>query len=393
MTAGMTAGRVALFGVIAGAAIGTAWVLLPEAFPSLRSRSSVADAVALHAALPAPPGSPTLPSPAASGPTAPAPSPAAPEPPRFDVARVGARGVLVTAGRAAPGAEVVLLEGERELGRARADARGEWVILPTDPLGPGARELALLSRTPGGEAVPGRETVLLVVPETVTVTDASRPRPRADGDAAGQGAGGQIAILLPPTAGPAGTAPRLLQAPAPAEAGMPAAPRIRLGLDVIDYDDAGGMRFAGSAPPGSTVRVYAGRDHLGDAVADGGGRWQMTPREQPAIGRHVLRVDQLAAGGGVAARIELPFQRERLTEELLPDGRVVVQPGSNLWRIARRLYGQGARYTVIYEANRDQIRDPGLIYPGQLFTVPGSVLPGAPMAAGAPAPAASSLSR
>lgn len=393
MTAGMTAGRVALFGVIAGAAIGTAWVLLPEAFPSLRSRSSVADAVALHAALPAPPGSPALPSPAAGGPAAPAPSPAAPEPPRFDVARVGARGVLVTAGRAAPGAEVVLLEGERELGRTRADARGEWVILPTDPLGPGARELALLSRTPGGEAVPGRETVLLVVPETVTVTDASRPRPRADGDAAGQGAGGQIAILLPPTTGPAGTAPRLLQAPAPAEAGMPAAPRIRLGLDVIDYDDAGGMRFAGSAPPGSTVRVYAGRDHLGDAVADGGGRWQMTPREQPAIGRHVLRVDQLAAGGGVAARIELPFQRERLTEELLPDGRVVVQPGSNLWRIARRLYGQGARYTVIYEANRDQIRDPGLIYPGQLFTVPGSVLPGAPMAAGAPAPAASSLSR
>jgi hypothetical protein len=45
------------------------------------------------------------------------------EPPRFDVVRIGARGVAVIAGRAAPGAEVVLLEDGREVGRARADGR------------------------------------------------------------------------------------------------------------------------------------------------------------------------------------------------------------------------------------------------------------------------------
>src|SRR4051794_20830435 len=49
--------------------------------------------------------------------------------PSFDVARIGARGMLVSAGRAAPGAEVLLFDGGRELGRARADGRGEWVIL------------------------------------------------------------------------------------------------------------------------------------------------------------------------------------------------------------------------------------------------------------------------
>ncbi|HCR67353.1 MAG TPA: hypothetical protein DIW38_12725, partial [Oceanicaulis sp.] len=51
-------------------------------------------------------------------------------------------------------------------------------------------------------------------------------------------------------------------------------------------------------------------------------------------------------------------------------GRVIVQPGNSLWRIARRLYGEGLQYTVIYEANRDQIRDPNLIYPGQVFSAP-----------------------
>ncbi|MEN0076042.1 MAG: LysM peptidoglycan-binding domain-containing protein [Paracraurococcus sp.] len=84
----------------------------------------------------------------------------------------------------------------------------------------------------------------------------------------------------------------------------------------------------------------------------------------------MLRVDQLAAAGAVVARIELPFQRDRLAEGAPADGRLVVQPGANLWRIARRTYGQGTRYTVIYAANRDQIRDPNRIYPGQVFSLP-----------------------
>jgi nucleoid-associated protein YgaU len=72
----------------------------------------------------------------------------------------------------------------------------------------------------------------------------------------------------------------------------------------------------------------------------------------------------------VASRIEVPFQRDRLPEDLVQDGRMVVQPGQNLWRIARNTYGRGVRYTVIYAANRDTIRDPRLIYPGQVFALP-----------------------
>lgn len=52
------------------------------------------------------------------------------------------------------------------------------------------------------------------------------------------------------------------------------------------------------------------------------------------------------------------------------DRRVVIQPGNNLWRIAMGNYGEGFRYFEIYEANKDQIRDPNLIYPGQVFVVP-----------------------
>jgi nucleoid-associated protein YgaU len=278
--------------------------------------------------------------------------------------------MLVTAGRAAPGAEVILLAGTQELGRARADARGEWVILPTEPLSSGPRELSLVARLAGQDPVPGAETVLLLVPEQPVATGGpAEPEGGAAAESAsrlapagrGQPPTTAMTMLLPPTN--ADAAPRILQAPGAAQS--------RLSVDVVDYDDAGAMRFTGRAAPGAVVRLYVGGDHVGDATADVAGRWTMTPARQPRAGRHRLRADQIAAGGTVAARVEVPFQREELPQEMLRDGRIVVQPGHSLWRLSRLAYGHGVRYTVIYEANRDQIRDPQLIYPGQVFALPG----------------------
>jgi nucleoid-associated protein YgaU len=83
-----------------------------------------------------------------------------------------------------------------------------------------------------------------------------------------------------------------------------------------------------------------------------------------------VRVDQIGKDGRVTARIEMPFTRSDAMQVAGGETQVVVQPGNSLWRIARRTYGAGMRFTLLYEANKDQIRDPDLIYPGQLFVVP-----------------------
>jgi len=54
-------------------------------------------------------------------------------------------------------------------------------------------------------------------------------------------------------------------------------------------------------------------------------------------------------------------------------GTALVERGDSLWRISRKVYGRGMRYTQIYEANAVQIRNPDLIYPGQIFVVPNSI--------------------
>jgi hypothetical protein len=89
-------------------------------------------------------------------------------------------------------------------------------------------------------------------------------------------------------------------------------------------------------------------------------------------GTHRLRLDQLAPNGTVVSRLDRPFTRDQLAAADLPAGHIAIERGQNLWTIARRAYGQGIRYTAIYEANRQDIRNPDLIYPGQVFNLPGS---------------------
>lgn len=65
-----------------------------------------------------------------------------------------------------------------------------------------------------------------------------------------------------------------------------------------------------------------------------------------------------------------PVEVEAPKKEIQTGSAVIIRRGDNLWTVARRNYGAGIRYTTIFDANRDQVRDPDLIYPGQVLKVP-----------------------
>jgi hypothetical protein len=285
----------------------------------------------------------------------------APAKPSFDIVRVNPQGGAVIAGRAAPGAEVTIAENGKAIGSTKADDAGQWVLLPQKPISPGSSELTVASREPDQKPVEGTAPVVILMPEhPVTVSPTTTPAPATASPPA-------PVVLLTPN----DTAPRLLQAP-PALAEF--TPGKSLGLATVDYTDHGDIRFAGTAPPGATVRTYIDNKPMGDAATDGTGHWTLVPHDPVATGDHQLRLDALGKGG-VTARIELPFQRAELSPQTVVPGSLVVQPGQNLWRIARNTYGRGMQYVVIYQANRNQIRDPNLIYPGQVFAMPASEKP------------------
>lgn len=64
------------------------------------------------------------------------------------------------------------------------------------------------------------------------------------------------------------------------------------------------------------------------------------------------------------------LETERAADSAPSAGSYTVVKGDCLWSIAKKLLGNGARYTEIYELNRDKIRKPNLIYPGQVLNMP-----------------------
>lgn len=289
---------------------------------------------------------------AAAVPGTPPPAPAATGAPSFDVVRIEPGGSAVVAGRAAPGSEVTLYSGDKEIGKAQVGANGEWVIVPAQPLTPGSTNLSISQRTPDGNLIKSDKLVVVVVPEGAE----SDP---AKGQA---GAKKPLAVLIPREG--EGTS-RVLQEPVPG----PGVGTEALRLQVIDYDEAGNLTLGGKGKADALLRAYLDNALIGEATVPRDGNWRLRPNRSVAPGTYRLRIDQII-GGKVAHRIELPFSRSEAIAKLPGDKLVIVQPGNSLWRIARRSYGEGLLFTVIYEANRDQIRDADLIYPGQVFAVP-----------------------
>ena len=179
-------------------------------------------------------------------------------------------------------------------------------------------------------------------------------------------------------------------------------------IDSIAYSDAGAVQVAGMGGAGGAVRLYLDGKALLETLTDDAGRWAGTlPPVDPGL--YTLRADLLDGAGKVVARAETPFLREApealaaaaaaaappataapepaataaapamadapaaptAPQTAAPAVQVVtVQPGFTLWGIARETYGDGVLYVKVFEANRSQIRNPDLIYPGQVFTLP-----------------------
>lgn len=328
--------------------------------------------------------------------TAPVAALAAMSAPRFDLVRVEADGTAVIAGRAAAGAQVILLLDGVEQQSLTAGDDGAFVsflslapseaprvltlraVLGTESaLSEDQIILAPLSAetAPAKTEGPVDETVAAAAGGAVPQSDAAAPaavaRPEGQVQTAAVAAPAPVAVLR---AGADGV--ELLQ-----PAAVPAAGAGGFTLDTISYSAEGDVLLSGLAAAPARVRVYLDNAAVSDLKVAADGRWQgRLSGIRPGV--YTLRLDEIDAGGKVLNRLETPFKREA-PEVLAPVASgtgvpastaavraVTVQKGDTLWAISQARYGEGPLFVRVFEANRDRIRDPDLIYPGQVFTLP-----------------------
>ena len=330
--------------------------------------------------------------------------------PSFDIVRVERDGDAVMAGTAAPGADVTVMTRDGAVATTTADDNGEWVIVLEEPLAPGDHELWLSADAGDGTVVESAEVLVMAVPDTAesgdTAIASAEPSAEAKDEVDGSsgysqgaasssssassslslstggsdamveeavdtatdtvaGAGEEVFAVVVPREGEGDV--DVLQAPGD---GVGIAGGDNLILESLSYNDEGTVTLSGQAEPGSTVVPYVDGQPVGPVVVGNDGNWSLTLDEALAEGQYELRVDQVGDDGDVNERLETPFQQSAFTMPSATESVVVIQPGNNLWFIARRVYGEGVHYTQIFEANRNQIADPDLIYPGQIFVVP-----------------------
>ncbi len=322
----------------------------------------------------------------------PVPPPAAdlaPTLPQFDTVRVEPSGEAVISGHGAAGAQVALLANGKPIANEASDGAGNFVIIPTQ-LPPGNYNLTLRTKRPGKPAEVSVQVVTVSVPArgqknlVVAVAEPGKPT-----------------RVLADTSAPAKPiAPGAIQTPS-------------VNFKTAEVDKDGFYATGTATPAGEHLRIYLNGTHIADLAAAADDHWSLTVKRGLSPGHYTLRADALDAAQKVSARAEVGFDVPLLTASAAPTpphtavtesdasgapatsapepmqqaeappavstlndavvptlGTATVIHGDSLWRISRKILGHGVRYTLIYEANASQIRDPDLIHPGQVFVVP-----------------------
>ncbi len=362
--------------------------------------------------------------------SAPPPQPA-PIIPKFDTVRVEPSGEFVVAGHGGPGAKVDLMAGDKVVAQAQADAGGDFVMVP-QALAPGNYVLALRSYSGKGTAVQSVQTVTVSVPAkgqkglVVALTEPGKASvlladPTAKAAAApAEKKAEPLAKEKQPTAP---VAPEVAFKTVESEKGgfyatgiAPPGTHLRIYLngsrvaDVVadaegrwsmtigkgmtpghyavraDAIDAAGKVMARAEvpfdiPAGAVMakleRKFEPAGETGSESKNGAQSKTTAPApakdeglqsSAPKMADTGLKPADAAAKKEVAANA--PPQTATSSAVVPEISTASVHRGDSLWRISRKIFGRGIRYTLIYAANAGQIRDPNLIYPGQVFVLP-----------------------
>jgi nucleoid-associated protein YgaU len=343
--------------------------------------------------------------------------------PQFDTVRVEPSGDAVIAGHGQADAQVALLANGNPVAETDSDGAGNFVIIPT-PFGPGNYELSLRSQKAGKAARLSEQVVTVSVPAkgkknlVVAVAEPGKPT-QVLADTAAPPA---VAATAPPSA-PAAipAAPSVAFKTSDVDkdglyatgTATPPGEHLRMYLNdtrIADLAAATDGHWSLTVKRGLTPGHYTLRADALDAglakvvaraevnfdvpvlvaaaepkapavapVATDAAPTSSAPSVPPPSSSSASSSsaatpsapDAPAAVPSQQANSETPAPASTTTDAVVPSvNTATVIHGDSLWRISRKIFGQGIRYTLIYEANATQIRNPNLIYPGQVFVVP-----------------------
>lgn len=351
--------------------------------------------------------------------------------PTFDIVRVEPTGDAVIAGLSAPNNQIQIVSGDEIVAIANANENGEWALVLEQPFKPGGHQIGIRTVSSIGEnstlseqlvtiSVPkaSAETAIVMLdspgePSAVWQSPAAKIRPPTEPSsdetlaleslpstnvAPGEKDSTTLGSQVEPAQDPK------VQTIEPTQAKeLPGPENGLVTVEAIETESDGSLYASGVSEPKAVVQVYFDEELVGKTTTSSKGRWQLQTQHLLPQGSYKVRVDRLnGVTGQVEGRRIVPFnlhsletaannvatrQGTEIESELRKEvasgsqsartqgvvektDAVIVEEGYNLWSISRRILGRGIRFTTLYSANKEQLRSPSIVFPGQVLIVP-----------------------
>ena len=257
----------------------------------------------------------------------------------FDIVRISKTGDIVMAGKSEPNETVELLDGEEIIAEVISDENGEWIWISGLPINSGIKKFKLQYKNNLNTALTSDQTVIVLVDnEANSVPKVARI---FNSDV-------EIIDML--------NLERIDDA---------------ITLDFLSYSPPDLIILSGRTISNTEIEIFKSSEVLGKTKSKENGTWKFIIKKND-YSNEVISIKTKINGETLIltydqAEIQKRFKK---TNFEFYDDRILVQKGNSLWRIARKTLGGGKYYTEIYKDNLEKIKNPNLIYPGQVFNIP-----------------------
>ena len=256
----------------------------------------------------------------------------------FDIVRISKTGDIVIAGKSEPNETIELLDGEEVIAEVISDENGEWIWVSELTIKSGIKKFKLQYKNNLNKSSISDQTVIILVDnESNSVPKVARVF-RSDVE--------NIDML---------NLEKLNDA---------------ITLDFLSYSPPGLIIMSGRTISNTEIEILKSSEVLGKTKSNENGVWKFIINKNDA--NEEISIKTPLSGETLILTYDEAEIKKRFknTNFEFYDDRIIVQKGNSLWRIARKTLGGGIFYTEIYKNNLAKIKNPNLIYPGQVFNIP-----------------------
>jgi len=257
----------------------------------------------------------------------------------FDIVRISKTGDIVMAGKSEPNETIELLDGEEIIAEVISDENGEWIWVSELSVKSGIKKFKLQYKNNLNTSSISDQTVIILfdnksnnVPKVARVLNSDVEN---------------IDMLNLKKINDAIT------------------------LDFLSYSPSGLIILSGRTISNTEIEILNSTEVLGKTKSDENGVWKFIIKKNDYSNEEISIKTKINEEILMLTYDQTEIQKRfKKTNFEFYDDRIVVQKGNSLWRIARKTLGGGVFYTEIYKNNLTKIKNPNLIYPGQVFNIP-----------------------